>query len=161
MSMKKSDLARRLESKLEGRMKGQGVPQRFGTAAAVPDRREQRRLMRRRAWCPSPASCRPTSPPNCASAPARIRKGSTAWLRSCCDAAWRKAADTPRAGPSAGVEGVKISSQQKDSHLQRESAYMRSFSERLGCLSLRIALASTWRMRSRLTSNWRPTSSSV
>jgi hypothetical protein len=44
MSMKKSDLARRLESKLEGRMKGQGVPQRFGAAAAVPDRREQRRL---------------------------------------------------------------------------------------------------------------------
>jgi hypothetical protein len=44
MSMKKSDLARRLESKLEGRMKGQGVPQRFGAAAGVPDRREQRRL---------------------------------------------------------------------------------------------------------------------
>jgi hypothetical protein len=44
MSMKKSDLARRLESKLEGRMKDQGVPQRFGAAAGVPDRREQRRL---------------------------------------------------------------------------------------------------------------------
>ena len=44
MSMKKSDLARRLESNLEGRKKVQGVPHRFVTAAAVPDRREQRRL---------------------------------------------------------------------------------------------------------------------
>jgi hypothetical protein len=44
MTMKKTDLARQLNSKLEGRMKGAGVPQRFGAAAAVPDKREQRRL---------------------------------------------------------------------------------------------------------------------
>src|SRR5262252_2358060 len=33
--------------------------------------------------------------------------------------------------------------------------------DRLGCLSLRSALASIWRMRSRVTENWWPTSSSV
>lgn len=43
MSLKKSDLARRLESKIEGRRRGAAVPQRFGLAAAAPDRREQRR----------------------------------------------------------------------------------------------------------------------
>ena len=44
MTLKKTDLARRLSSKIEGQMKGASVPQRFGAAAAVPDRREQRRL---------------------------------------------------------------------------------------------------------------------
>ncbi len=45
MSMKKSDLARHLESKLDGRMKGAGVPGRFGAdAAALPDRKTQRRI---------------------------------------------------------------------------------------------------------------------
>jgi hypothetical protein len=44
MAMKKSDLARRLASKLEGQRKGEALPQRFGGAAGVPDRREQRRL---------------------------------------------------------------------------------------------------------------------
>ena len=43
MSLKKTDLARRLALKIEGQMKQAGVPQRFGGAAA-PDRREQRRL---------------------------------------------------------------------------------------------------------------------
>src|SRR6218665_1478071 len=38
---------------------------------------------------------------------------------------------------------------------------LRNLSERLGCLSLRSALASIWRMRSRVTSNCLPTSSSV
>jgi hypothetical protein len=44
MTMKKTDLARSLNAKIEGRMKTAGVPARFGPAAAVPDRREQRRL---------------------------------------------------------------------------------------------------------------------
>ena len=45
MSMKKTDLARHLEGKLEGRMKGSGVPGRFGAGAAVlPDRKSQRKL---------------------------------------------------------------------------------------------------------------------
>ena len=37
----------------------------------------------------------------------------------------------------------------------------RSFRERLGCLSLRRAFASIWRIRSRVTENCWPTSSSV
>src|SRR5487761_515951 len=37
----------------------------------------------------------------------------------------------------------------------------RSLRERLGCLSLRSALASIWRIRSRVTENCWPTSSSV
>ena len=45
MSMKKSDLARHLESKLDGRMKGAGVPGRFaGGAALLPDRKSQRKI---------------------------------------------------------------------------------------------------------------------
>ncbi|WP_088287239.1 hypothetical protein [Ideonella sp. A 288] len=43
MSMKKTDLARRLEQKLEGARKGASVPGRFA-ATALPDRREQRRI---------------------------------------------------------------------------------------------------------------------
>lgn len=45
MSMKKSDLARSLESKLEGQRRGAAVPGRFGQGAgALPDRRAQRKL---------------------------------------------------------------------------------------------------------------------
>ena len=45
MSMKKSDLAKLLGSKIDGQQKARGAPGRFGHgAAAVPDRREQRRL---------------------------------------------------------------------------------------------------------------------
>ena len=45
MSMKKTDLARHLEGKLEGRMKGAGVSGRFGVGATVlPDRKSQRKL---------------------------------------------------------------------------------------------------------------------
>ncbi|MED5619087.1 hypothetical protein [Ideonella sp. BN130291] len=44
MTMKKTDLARQLSSKIEGRMKGAAAPERFGAAAAAPDKREQRRL---------------------------------------------------------------------------------------------------------------------
>ena len=45
MSMKKTDLARHLEGKLEGRMKGAGVSGRFGAGATVlPDRKSQRKL---------------------------------------------------------------------------------------------------------------------
>jgi hypothetical protein len=45
MSFKKTDLVRQLESKLEGQRKRAGVPGRFGAdAAALPDRKEQRRL---------------------------------------------------------------------------------------------------------------------
>lgn len=45
MSLKKYDLAKNLGLKIEGRMKAGGPPQRFAEgAAALPDKREQRRL---------------------------------------------------------------------------------------------------------------------
>ena len=45
MSMKKSDLAKLLGSKIDGQQRSKTTPDRFGHgAAAVPDRREQRRL---------------------------------------------------------------------------------------------------------------------
>lgn len=45
MSMKKTDLVRNLAARLEGRMKGAGVPGRFAQgSASVADRREQRRI---------------------------------------------------------------------------------------------------------------------
>lgn len=44
MSMKKTDLEKALAKKISGRMAGAAAPARFGAAAAaVPDRREQRR----------------------------------------------------------------------------------------------------------------------
>ena len=45
MTMKKTDLTKHLAKKLDGRMKGAGVPDRFGQGAAAPaiDKREQRR----------------------------------------------------------------------------------------------------------------------
>ena len=45
MSMKKTDLEKALAKKITGRMAGAGVSARFAAgAAAVPDRREQRRI---------------------------------------------------------------------------------------------------------------------
>ena len=45
MSMKKTDLARHLEKKLEGRQKLAGLNGRFGgEAGALPDRKTQRKL---------------------------------------------------------------------------------------------------------------------
>ena len=45
MSMKKTDLVRNLAARLEGQMKGAGVPGRFGQGATgVADKREQRRI---------------------------------------------------------------------------------------------------------------------
>ena len=45
MSFKKTDLVRQLESKIEGQRKTAGVPGRFAqAAAALPDRKAQRRL---------------------------------------------------------------------------------------------------------------------
>ncbi len=45
MSMKKTDLVRQLESKLEGQRARTATPGRFGPAAAAPlDRKEQRKL---------------------------------------------------------------------------------------------------------------------
>ncbi|MEO8298233.1 MAG: hypothetical protein ABI574_10560 [Burkholderiales bacterium] len=45
MSMKISDLARQMQMKIDGQMKGRAAPGRFGAAsAAVPDRKEQRKL---------------------------------------------------------------------------------------------------------------------
>lgn len=45
MTLKKTDLYRNLKLKLEGRMKGAPVPGRFAAeAAAVPDRKAQRKL---------------------------------------------------------------------------------------------------------------------
>lgn len=44
MSLKKTDLAKNLALKLDGRMKAAGVPGRFGHAATEPlDRRERRK----------------------------------------------------------------------------------------------------------------------
>ena len=44
MSMKKTDLVRNLAARLDGQMKGAGVPGRFAQGSAAPlDRREQRR----------------------------------------------------------------------------------------------------------------------
>ena len=44
MSMKKSDLDKNLGMKIGGKMKAAAIPSRFGQdAAALPDRREQRR----------------------------------------------------------------------------------------------------------------------
>lgn len=44
MSMKKTDLAKNMALKLSGKMKSAAIPGRFAQdAAAVPDRREQRR----------------------------------------------------------------------------------------------------------------------
>ena len=44
MSMKKTDLTKQLEKKLDGRMKAAGVPGRFAQGATeVVDKREQRR----------------------------------------------------------------------------------------------------------------------
>lgn len=44
MSLKKTDLARNLGLKIEGRMKSAGIPGRFAQdAASLPDKREQRR----------------------------------------------------------------------------------------------------------------------
>lgn len=45
MTLKKTDLARQMQLKIEGQMKGAPVPGRFGQpAGAVPDRKEQRKL---------------------------------------------------------------------------------------------------------------------
>ena len=45
MSMKKTDLVRQLESKLEGQRQRTATPGRFGQDAAAPrDRKEQRRI---------------------------------------------------------------------------------------------------------------------
>ena len=45
MTMKKFDLTKNLAHKIEGRMKGAGVPDRFAQGAnSVVDKREQRRL---------------------------------------------------------------------------------------------------------------------
>ena len=45
MSMKKTDLVRQLESKIEGQRARAATPGRFGTVAAAPlDRKEQRKL---------------------------------------------------------------------------------------------------------------------
>ena len=43
MSMKKSDLAKNLGLKIDGRMRAAGVPDRFAQASALVDKREQRR----------------------------------------------------------------------------------------------------------------------
>jgi hypothetical protein len=45
MTLKKTDLARQMQLKIDGQMKGAPVPGRFGQpAGAVPDRKEQRKL---------------------------------------------------------------------------------------------------------------------
>lgn len=44
MSLKRTDLAKKLNLKIQGQMQHAAVPGRFAQAAAVPDRREQRKL---------------------------------------------------------------------------------------------------------------------
>lgn len=45
MSMKKTDLVKSLAKRLDGQLKGAGIPGRFAQAASAPaDKREQRRL---------------------------------------------------------------------------------------------------------------------
>lgn len=44
MSLKRTDLARRLELKIEAQRRQAGVPGRFAETAALPDRKTQRRL---------------------------------------------------------------------------------------------------------------------
>jgi hypothetical protein len=77
-------------------------------------------------------------------------------------------------GPRSGIGEISIPENEPGSSImpgkvnptQCEGCYSvsmndRSLSERLGCFSLRSALASIWRIRSRVTSNCLPTSSSV
>ena len=44
MSLKRTDLAKNLNLKIQGQMQNAAVPSRFAQAAALPDRREQRKL---------------------------------------------------------------------------------------------------------------------
>ncbi len=44
MSLKRTDLAKSLNLKIQGQMQHAAVPSRFAQAAALPDRREQRKL---------------------------------------------------------------------------------------------------------------------
>ena len=44
MSLKRTDLAKNLNLKIQGQMQHAAIPSRFAQAAALPDRREQRRL---------------------------------------------------------------------------------------------------------------------
>ena len=44
MSLKRTDLAKNLNLKIQGQMQHAAVPSRFSQASAVPDRREQRKL---------------------------------------------------------------------------------------------------------------------
>ena len=44
MSLKRTDLAKKLNLKIQGQMQHAAVPSRFAQAAAAPDRREQRKL---------------------------------------------------------------------------------------------------------------------
>lgn len=44
MSLKRTDLAKNLNLKIQGQMQHAAVPSRFAQAAALPDRREQRKL---------------------------------------------------------------------------------------------------------------------
>ena len=44
MSLKRTDLAKSLNRKIQGQMQHAAIPSRFAQAAALPDRREQRKL---------------------------------------------------------------------------------------------------------------------
>src|SRR3989344_4751491 len=44
MSLKRTDLAKNLNLKIQGQMQHAAIPSRFAQAAALPDRREQRKL---------------------------------------------------------------------------------------------------------------------
>jgi len=56
------------------------------------------------------------------------------------------------------VLGPRLRGDERKTQLSKK---LRSFLDRLGCFSLRSAFASIWRMRSRVTENCWPTSSSV
>ena len=65
------------------------------------------------------------------------------------------------ANPPATVLGALAGESPAMTVRDQLSRKLRSFLERLGCFSLRSALASIWRMRSRVTENCWPTSSRV
>jgi hypothetical protein len=44
MSLKRTDLAKNLNLKIQGQMQNAAIPSRFAQSAALPDRREQRKL---------------------------------------------------------------------------------------------------------------------
>src|SRR5688500_5366759 len=95
-----------------------------------------------------------------------VSKGEAATGRAALSFETRPAAAPQDEGGERTEQGHKKNGGPKTRRLHSNqtdqlSRKLRSLRERLGCLSLRSALASIWRMRSRVTENCWPTSSSV